>query len=229
MAHHDFELLPRTIAYGPSMGPEALTDVITTTSGYRHTNNLWDQYLRRLSIEYNSRSPVNAGVILAVFEAVGIVDSFLQRDHGDWNTTDGDMRLRGGVGQAAITKDDQPMRNTVDLSFLGDGSTKTFQLLKRRVKNTATHTRLITKPQLTSPVPLVAIGGILKATPGDYTINAATGICTFVVAPTGGFAVTWGGSFYIPVVFINSLLSQTVSTIDLHSVLDLELQEVRLS
>jgi len=228
MAHHDFELLPRNIAYGSVSGPEAHADVVTTTSGFRHTNNLWDQYLRRLTISFNARTPINAGIILAVFEAVGIVDTFNQRDHGDWNTTDGDMRLRAAAGEGAITKDDQPMQNTVDLTELGDGSTTTFQLTKKRIKNTATHLRLIKKPQATSPIPLVALDGVLKATPADYSIDATTGICTFVVAPGVGVVPTWGGAFFIPVAFIDSRFNQHILTGDIHQALNLELTEVRL-
>lgn len=227
MAHHDFELLPRNIAYGYSSGPEALADVVTTTAGYRHTNRIWDQYLRRLTLSANSRSPANAGIILAVWEAVGITDTFLQRDHGDWNTTDGDMRLRADAGEGAITKDDQPMQNTVDLTEVGDGSTTTFQLLKKRTKNTATHSRLIRKPQLTSPAPLVALNGALQTLTADYTIVAATGICTFVVAPGVGVVPTWGGSFLIPVAFSTSRFRQQISAIDIHQILSLDLTEVR--
>ena len=228
MAHHDFELLPRDIAYGSVSGPEAHADVVTTTSGFRHTNNLWDQYLRRLTISFNARTPINAGIILAVFEAGGIVDTFNQRDHGDWNTTDGDMRLRADAGEGAITKDDQPMQNTVDLTEVGDASTTTFQLTKKRTKNTATHLRLIKKPQATSPVPLVALDGVLKATPADYSIDFTTGICTFVAAPGGGVVPTWGGSFFIPVAFIDSRFNQHILTGDIHQALNLELTEVRV-
>ncbi len=227
MAHHEFELLPRNIAYGSSSGPEANADVITTTAGYRHTNNLWDQYLRRMTISANARTPANAGIILAVWEAVGIVDSFLQRDHGDWNTTDGDMRLRDDAGEGAITKDDQPMQNTVDETLVGDGSTTTFQLTKRRVKNTATHLRLIIKPQATGPVPLVALDGALKATPADYSISFTTGICTFTSAPGAGVVPTWGGAFFIPAAFMDSRFRQSIITGDIHAALNLELTEVR--
>lgn len=227
MAHHDFELLPRTIAYGSVSGPETSADVITTSSGHRHTNLLWDQYLRRLTLSFNTRTPINAGIILAVYEAVGIVDTFNQRDHGDWNTTDGDMRLRDAVGEGAITKDDQPMQNTVDLTLLGDGATTTFQLAKRRVKNTATHTRLIVKPQATSPVPLVALDGVLKATPADYSIDFTTGICTFTSAPGVGVVPTWGGAFFVKAAFMDSRFRQQIVTGDLHAALNLELTEVR--
>lgn len=228
MTHHDFELLPRDIAYGSISGPEASADIVTTTSGYRHTNNLWDQYLRRLTLSFNARTPINAGVILSVFEAVGVVDTFNQRDHGDWNTTDGDMRLRDDAGENAITKDDQPMQNTTDETFVGDGSTTIFQLTKRRVENTATHTRLIKKPQMTSPAPLVALDGVLQSTPGNYTIAAATGLCTFTVAPGVGIVPTWGGAFLIPVAFMDPRFSQHILTVDLHQVLNLELTEVRV-
>ena len=227
MTHHDFEFLPRNIAYGSSSGPETLADVITTTSGYRHTNLLWDQYLRRLSLSYPNRTPVNAGVILKVFELVGVVDTFLQRDHGDWNTTDGDMRLRADAGENAVTKDDQPMRNTVTLTLLGDGTTKTFQMTKRRVQDTASHLRIITKPQTTGPVVLIALDGVLQTLTVDYTINHSTGVVTFSTAPLNGVAPTWGGAFFIPVAFVKPRFQQQIPAIDIHKIFALELTEVR--
>ena len=227
MTHHEFEFLPRTVAYGSSFGPETLVDVITTTAGYRHTNRLWDQYLRRLTLSPVARTPINAGVILKVFELVGITDSFLQRDHGDWNTTDGDMRLRGSAGEAAITKDDQPLQNTTDLTLLGDGATTVFQMTKQRVQDTASHLRLIRKPQATGPVPLVAVAGALQSDPADYSFDATTGLVTFVAAPGNGVASTWGGAFYIPASFTNPLFQQQIGAIDIHTVLTLGLTEVR--
>ena len=227
MAHHDFELLPRDIAYGSVSGPETSADVVTTASGHRHTNLLWDQYLRRLTLSFNARTPINAGIILAVYEAVGIVDTFNQRDHGDWNTTDGDMRLRDDAGEGAITKDDQPMQNTVDLTEVGDGSTTIFQLTKKGIKNTATHWRLIVKPQATSPIPLVAFDGVLKATPADYSIDFPTGIMT-TTSPLGvGVVPTWGGAFFIKAAFMDSRFRQQIITGDIHAALNLELTEVR--
>lgn len=226
MAHHDFELLPRNIAYGSVSGPETSADIVTTSSGFRHTNLLWDQYLRRLTLSFNARTPANAEVILAVFEAVGIVDTFNQRDHGDWNTAS-DTRLKNGAGETAITKDDQPMQNTVDLSEVGDGSTTTFQLAKKRTQNTATHLRLIVKPQATSPIPLVAFGGVLKATPADYSINFNNGIMT-TTSPLGvGVVPTWGGDFFVKAAFMDSRFRQQIITGDIHAALNLELTEVR--
>ncbi len=228
MAHHDFELLPRTIAYGSASAPKPHADISTTPSGYRHTNTLWEQYLRRLSLSFSARTPANAEIILSVFEAVSVVDSFLQRDHGDWNTS-ADTRLRGSAGENAITKDDQPMQNTVTLTEVGDGSTTTFQLLKKRTEQTATHSRLITKPDLLDPIPLVAIDGVLQTLTTDYTISAATGICTFVVAPALNEVPTWGGAFLIPVVFADTGFRQSILTADINQVLGLELIEVRLT
>ena len=227
MTHHEFEFLPRSVAYGSSSGPEGLADVVTTTSGYRHTNRLWDQYLRRLTLTSVARTSTNAGVILKVFELVGITDSFLQRDHGDWNTTDGDMRLRDGAGEAAITKDDQPLQNTADDTFVGDGSTTTFQMTKRRIQNTASHIRLILKPQITSPAPLVALDGALQTLTTHYTIDATTGIVTFVTPPGTDVVPTWGGAFYIPVAFVTSNMRQQIPGPDIFKVLSLELTEVR--
>ncbi len=229
MAHDDTIIFPNTLSYGGTTGPRSLTDITINAGGFRKTNRIRSQYLRKFSISQNARTPENIAITLAIWEAVGgPAGSFLGTDPNDWNTTEGSM---GAAGLGAITKDDQPMMNSIDGSYVGDGSTTTFLLLKQRSVGAQIHDRLIIRPKST-PAPLVAIDGILKSTPGDYTIifiGATGGICTFSPALAIGEVPTWGGLFLIPLAFVEDELDQTVVTHNVRGLLDLELTEVRLA
>ncbi len=225
MAHDDTIIFPNTLVYGGTTGPRSKTNVVHNAGGFRKTNRIWSQYLRRFNITHGPKRPQVAAHILAIWETIGgPAGSFLGTDPNDWNSTEGNM---GSLGLGAITKDDQPMQNTVDGTFVGDGSTTTFQLIKQRTEGVQTHNRIINKPRAT-PTPLVAFDAVLKATPGDYSIDFATGIMT-TTSPLGvDVEPTWGAAFYIPLAFVGDELDQQVITFDLSGFPVLELVEVRL-
>lgn len=230
MAHYDDVILPTKLALGSGTGPTTSTDVVFVGSGYRYANSRWSQKLRRFNIGYNVRSLADAYAILRIFEAVdGPGNSFLVRDWNDWNSTEGQM---GPAGLDQATSLDQPLQNTADLSFLGDGTTTTFQIVKRyTVGATAAHTRTIKKPQ--SGTVLIAVDGVTQSEGGDYTVDYATGIVTFTVAPGASIsptavAVTWGGGFYVPAAFAGDEFLTTLETFDGSAVPNIELVEERL-
>jgi uncharacterized protein (TIGR02217 family) len=80
----------------------------------------------------------------------------------------------------------------------GDGSTKSFQLVR-------VFGGFIEPVYDTNSAPLLYVNGVLKASPSDYTISAS-GVVTFVVAPGAGLPVTWTGSYYRRVVFSHSTM-----------------------
>ena len=230
MAHYDDVILPTKLALGSGTGPSTSTDVVFVGSGYRYANSRWSQKLRRFNIGYNVRSLADAYGILKIFEAVdGPGNSFLVRDWNDWNSTEGAMGSTG-LDQAAAL--DQPLQNTADLTFLGDGTTTTFQMVKRYTAGaTAAHTRTIKKPQ--SGTILVAVDGATQSEGGDYTVDYATGIVTFTAAPGASVSptavsVTWGGAFYVPVAFSGDEFLTTLETYDGSAVPNIELVEERL-
>ncbi len=226
MAHDDTIIFPNTLRYGGTTGPRSKTSVVHNAGGFRKTNRIWAQYLRRFNIVQGPKRPEVAALILAIWETVGgPAGSFLGTDPNDWNSTAGSM---GSLGLGAITKDDQPMQNTVDGTFVGDGTTTVFQLIKQRSQGVVqVHNRIIDKPRAT-PVPLVAIDTVLQATPADYSINFVNGECTFVVALGVGEVPTWGAAFYIPLAFVGEELDQQVINFDLSGFPALELVQVRL-
>ncbi len=230
MAHYDDVILPTKLALGSGTGPSTSTDVVFVGSGYRYANARWSQKLRRFNIGYNVRSLADAYAILKIFEAVdGPGNSFLVRDWNDWNTTEGAM---GAAGLDQATALDQPLQNTTDQTFLGDGATTTFQMVKRyTVGANAAHTRTINKPQSGSV--LVAVDGATQSEGGDYTVDYATGIVTFTSAPGAGVsptavAVTWGGAFRVPVSFVGDEFLSTLETFDGSAVPNIQLVEERL-
>ena len=89
---------------------------------------------------------------------------------------------------------------------IGDGSTKSFQLIKKYTIGAHTYTRNITKPVWSTAVDwqgaalansLSFAGGL-----GAFTLDATTGIVTFTAAPGVGVSITIAtGDFDYPVRF----------------------------
>ncbi len=228
MVHHPDVIIPATISYGSSSGPKALTDIVHNAGGFRKTNRLWKNYLRRFQLGFNVRSPESMAVMLSIWEAIGGPhESCNIIDHNDWNTTEGSM---GSNGLASITKDDQPLRNTTDGTFLGDGTTTSFQMVKVRNQGAAAqHIRTITQPRLADPTILIAIDTVLQTIVTDYDNDSfPTGLVEFVTAPGVGELPTWGGAFYVPVAFTDDEFIQQLTTFDLSSVPNIEMMEVRI-
>ena len=233
MAHFDDIILPLSLSFGTTTGPQTSTDISFTDSGFRKANQRWSQHLRRFNLRYGVRSPADVYTLLKLFEAVdGPANSFLLRDSNDWNTTDGRM---GKASDADfITATDQPLQNTVTDGIVSDGTTSTFQMRKDYTVGSSTHNRTIKKPQNGTVV--IAVDGITfeeGGSPDGYTIDYGTGIVTFAsppgadVSPTA-VLMTWGGAFYVPVSFERDEFIQSLDTFDASSVPDIRLIEERL-
>jgi uncharacterized protein (TIGR02217 family) len=224
MAHYDDVILPLGISAGTEIGPTTATDVAFTDSGYRKANQRWS------NLRYGIRTPEDAYAILKIFEAVaGPANSFLARAWNDWNTTEG--RMENG-GEAFVTAFDQPLRNTATGGTLGDGTTTTFQMIKRySVGAAASHTRTLKKPQ--NGTVKVAVDGVEQVEGVDFTVDYSTGIVTFVSAPGASVSptavpVAWGGAFYVPVAFANDDFLESLEVYDGSNPPDIPLIEERL-
>jgi uncharacterized protein (TIGR02217 family) len=79
----------------------------------------------------------------------------------------------------------------------GDGSTTAFQLIVNEGDSANAYNREIYKP--VSGTVLIYDNASLKTETTHYTIDYATGIVTFLVAPVNTHALTWTGEFRIPV------------------------------
>ncbi len=88
-----------------------------------------------------------------------------------------------------------PDDNTVTAQAIGsgDGGNRLFQLVR-------TFGGYVEPVFDTNSVPLIYVNGVLQTVTTNYTISA-TGLVTFVAAPSAGLAVTWTGTYYRRVCF----------------------------
>lgn len=97
-------------------------------------------------------------------------------------------------GRRDIFAFNDPNNNTATLQQFGsgDGTTKTFQLLS---VITGTGGNVWNDPVFQpTGSPSIFKGGVLQATPAQYSIDAY-GLVTFVAAPGFGQALTWTGTY----------------------------------
>jgi uncharacterized protein (TIGR02217 family) len=100
----------------------------------------------------------------------------------------------------------------------GDGSTKTFQL----VKSFGGYTEPVFTP-LTTGIQILDNG----VTAGANSVNADTGIVTFTTAPAAGHALTWTGSYYYRCRFLADTYDFDRFMSGFYSVKKLEFQSVK--
>lgn len=207
MAFHEVRF-PDTISRGARGGPERRTQIVTLASGDEERNASWANSRRRYDVAYGIRRADDLAAVVAFFEARG------GRLHGfrfkDWSD------YRSGLPSAAITATDQPIGT-------GTGSQTAFQLAKRYSSGAQSWTRTITKPVAGTVV--VALGGVPQLS--GWSIDAATGVITFLTAPGSGVAVTAGFEFDVPVRFDSDTMDVTLDVERLGSITSIPLVEIR--
>jgi uncharacterized protein (TIGR02217 family) len=104
----------------------------------------------------------------------------------------------------------------------GNGSATSFQLIKNYVSGSDSHSRTITKPVNGT----VTIFDNTLALGSGYTIDYATGIVTFSVAPISGHSLGWTGQFDTPCRFERDQLEVSLDAFDAGS-LDIPVMEIR--
>jgi uncharacterized protein (TIGR02217 family) len=177
---------PLAIGFGSSGGPERRTDVVLLASGHEERNARWADSRRRYNAGTGVRSLADLHALLAFFEERrGRLCGFRWRDRADWKSCP-----PGDTPAAA----DQAIGT-------GDGTTAAFQLVKRYGATFAPYLREIAKP--VAGTVLVAVGGVVQAEGADFSVDAATGVVTFLPGhvPGAGAAVTAGFEFDVPVRF----------------------------
>lgn len=94
----------------------------------------------------------------------------------------------------------------------GDGTTTTFQLIKRYTVGTQSYQRPITKVNQTNIAALAAIDGVPQTNGVNFTVDDTSGLITFTTAPAPGSILTWGGEFDVPVCFTEETLLSAQTT-----------------
>lgn len=177
-------------------GPRGSTTVITNPfSGVSQRNvNRLDQ-LWEGAIEYAHLEPQELNDLIAFFRCRdAMARGFLLTDYTDfWLAADGSASNPVGTPNQFGT---------------GDGSTTVFGLYKRYSSGGITRDRRIVKP-VTGTVSIY-VNDVLQTLTTHYTIDHATGIVTFVAAPTNGHSLKATCEFYVPVRFATDHFNPSV-------------------
>ncbi|HEV7276149.1 MAG TPA: DUF2460 domain-containing protein [Devosiaceae bacterium] len=207
MAFHPI-CFPLDIALGARGGPERATDIVTLASGREERNSRWAHSRRRYNAGYGVKSRADMQAVLAFFEERrGRFHSFLWRDALDCSSN----------GTAAPAPGDQLLGS-------GDGEAVSFQLVKRYGADFDSYLRPITKPVAESV--RVAVDGIELA-PGQFAVDALTGLVTLDAPPAAGLPVTAGFLFDVPVRFDSDRLDVELTSFDAAEAPAIPLVEVR--
>jgi uncharacterized protein (TIGR02217 family) len=207
MGFHEVRF-PDTISRGARGGPERRTQIVTLASGDEERNASWANSRRRYDVAYGIRRADDLAAVVAFFEARnGRLHGFRFKDWSDY---------RSGLPSAAIAATDQAVGT-------GTGSQTAFQLAKRYASGAQSWTRTITKPVAGTVV--VALGGVPQMS--GWSIDAATGVITFLTAPGTGVAVTAGFEFDVPVRFDSDTMDVTLDVERLGSITSIPLVEIR--
>lgn len=110
----------------------------------------------------------------------------------------GFFNARGGDFDSFLFTD--PDDNTVTAQTIGtgDGANKLFQLVR-------TFGGYVEPVFDANSAPLIYINGVLKTLTTDYTVSV-TGLVTFVSAPASSLVVTWTGTYYRRLNFVQPTL-----------------------
>lgn len=176
MAFHDV-IFPTDISYGSRGGPKFSTTVLMLASGYEKRNQNWSKVKAEYNVSYGIKDEDDMALLRVFFYArAGRAYSFRFYDWADHSV---------GVQQIGT----------------GDGLETAFQIIKEYTSGGYTYTRDITKP-ISGSLLNVAVGGVDQVEGVDYTVDYATGIITFVVAPPLNDAVVIGAcEFHVHVRF----------------------------
>ena len=182
-------------------------------SGYEERNSRWADSRRSYNAGYGVKSLSDLHTVIAFFEERrGRLHGFRWRDHMDWKSS------APTVAPAALDS----------VIGSGTGSLATFQLKKTYGSAFSPWVRTIKKP-VTGTV-RVAVAGVEKAIGTHFTVDATTGVVTFLGGqiPANGASVTAGFEFDVPVRFDTDKLEVNVTGFTSGAIPNIPIVEVRL-
>lgn len=207
MGFHEIRF-PDDISRGARGGPERRTQIVELASGDEERNASWANSRRRYDVAYGIRRADDLAAVVAFFEARnGRLYGFRFKDWADYKSC---------LPSAIPAATDQAIGT-------GDGSAKTFQLVKRYTSGAQSWTRAIAKP--VAGTVTVALNGTPQ--PSGWSVATTTGLVTFGSAPGAGIAITAGFAFDVPVRFDTDLLDITLDLERLGSITSIPLVEIR--
>ena len=191
---------PPDISYGASGGPAYSTTVVAMVSGHEKRNVNWSQARGSWNVANGLKTRDQVAQLIAFFRArKGKAYGFRFKDWTDYQGTN------------------QPLGT-------GDGTTRTFPLVKRYASGGETETRVIAKP--VAGTVRIYRNGI--AMPAGWTVDPATGLVTFTTAPTAGSVLTADFEFDVPARFDTDRMDLTAETYDLARWAQIPVVEIRI-
>ena len=204
-------LFPLDISLRSAGGPQRRTDIVALGSGREERNARWAHSRRRYDAGYGIKTMEALSEVVAFFEERrGMLYGFRWRDRLDHSSNDG-----------AVTPVDQVIG-------VGDGMTAAFQLVKTYGSIHAPYQRPVVKPVAGSVQ--VAVDGVAQTEDTHFTVDAATGVVTFLAGhiPASGAGITAGFLFDVPVRFDTDYLEVDLSAFAAGAIPKIPLIELRI-
>ncbi len=192
---HDVRF-PVAVSFGATGGPERRVEIVALTSGREKRNLRFAHSRRHFDAGTGVRSLADLHEIVAFFEARrGSYHGFRFRDPFD---------MKSCAPDAAPAPGDQVLGT-------GDGARAAFQLVKRYGEGGDAYERPIRKP--VAGTVRVAVDGVERATPAQFSVDHGTGIVTFSpgAVPPPGALVSAGFAFDIAARFDTERIAISLS------------------
>lgn len=209
---HDVRF-PLAVSFGATGGPERLNEIVSLTSGREKRNARFSQSRRHYDAGTGVRSLADLHDVLAFFEARrGSLHAFRFRDPFDMKSCRPEETAAAG---------DQALGS-------GDGTRARFALTKTYGAGEDAYRRLIARPLIETL--RVAVDGVEKEAPDDWSFDFATGEVVFVPesVPEAGEEVTAGYEFDVPVRFDTERIAVSLTAFKAGQIPSIPLIEVRL-
>jgi uncharacterized protein (TIGR02217 family) len=192
MSFHEVRF-PTNISFNSTGGPAYSTNITELDSGAKIRLARWNNALRTYNIAYGIKKKADLATVIDFYLArQGPVNGFRYKDWLDFTT---------GVNHTG-------QHSATDYQIgLGDGSTTTFQLVKKYTSGAYTKTRTITKP--VEGTVLIAFDGATQES--GWSVDTTTGIITFTSAPDEDVVITAGFKFDTPVIFADDKVLENMS------------------
>jgi uncharacterized protein (TIGR02217 family) len=200
---------PIDVSLGGRGGPVRRTEIVTLASGREHRNSRWAHSRRRYDAGLGVRTLDALHSVVVFFEERrGRLHGFRYRDRIDW---------RSGPPSRPPLPGEQRIGT-------GDGSTRSFALVKSYGSAHAPYARPVAKPVGGSV--RIALDGIEHPVGTGFNCDPATGLVTFAHPPASGAAITAGFDFDVPVRFDTDELDVDLSAFEAGAIPKIPLLEI---